>query len=618
MATRYVALGPLLSGEGSRAFLGLRIADGEATPCALVWVPEQVMQEPELSEQLRRDTSRAAALVHPNVMRVFGLIEVDEGLARVTEFADGESLRRILDVAKRLPGGFAARVLVDAALGVQYAHVAANEDGTPLVHGDLRPETLLVSYHGVTKVTGYGALNVAPREMGGQRVMGRRLHCAPEQILGGRAAVTEQTDVYLLGLILYEVLTGSVPFADEKNFDKAVLNKNPPLLNSEFVPPSLRPVIGKAMAKKGLNRYQTVQAFREAIEEAIGELPDHAELGAFLSKAFESDDARAARKRELDAGIQEWVVKKGLKLVLPPPPPPPPPRPPKPAPVEAAAPPPAPVPEPASPADPTTPAAAPAPVAQVAQPPAPQPAPAREEEPPPPPPAKRGAPTWAIAIPAMVVAVAVAYWLGHRTAAPEKIDYSKLAAAVAAGADAASPPLAIAPPTPDLPKVEPTPPAKIEPPKIEPAAREPEVQLVLPAEKPKLEVVVEPPVTVSVDGKLVGRTPLKVDISPGPHRLALAEPGLGIQLVRAITIKPGPNRIALTIGKGAVTLDAPAGCEVKVDGRAVGRTPLPGPVEVYEGSHKIQVSVNGAHWQQAFSLNAGEKMNFEVETHTGE
>src|SRR4030043_235946 len=110
MATRCIPLGPLFSGEGSRAFLGLRITDGE-------------------------------------------------------------SLRRVLEVTKRLPGGLAARIAVDAALGVQYAHLGGNEDGTALVHGDLRPETLLVSYAGVTKVSGYGALTVAPKETGGKRVM---------------------------------------------------------------------------------------------------------------------------------------------------------------------------------------------------------------------------------------------------------------------------------------------------------------------------------------------------------------------------------------------------------------------------------------------------------------
>ncbi|MGC4121726.1 MAG: protein kinase [Myxococcales bacterium] len=442
MATQYIALGPMLSGEGSRAFIGLRIADGEASPCALIWVPEATLHEPEKIEQLKRDTARAAGLVHPNIVRVYGLVEIEPSLARVVEFADAESLRKVLDVTKRLPTPFAALAACDAALGVQYAHVAGNEDGTPLVHGDLRPETMLTSYNGRTKVSGYGALNVAPKEMGGKRVMGRRLHCAPEQIIGGREAVTVTTDVYLLGLILYECLTGSIPFADDKNFDKAVLAKQLPLLNSELVPPKLRPVIGKAMAKKGPQRYASVQEFRAAVEEAV-ELPDHADFAEFLSREFKVDDARLARQKVIDNGMEEWVLKKGFRIAPAPPPPPrrkpkpvePPPAPAQvapapalPAPVASA---PAPAPAQVAPAvaaaAPAQPAASPAPApiapAPAAPAAAPPPAPAPVRADPHAVPAVQAAPAkparspWVIVVPVMVAGLGVAFWLGKRLAA---------------------------------------------------------------------------------------------------------------------------------------------------------------------------------------------------------
>ncbi len=654
MATRYVALGPLLSGEGSRAFLGLRIVDGEASPCALIWVPEHVMMEPELVEQLRRDTSRAAALVHPNVVRVHGLIEVDEGLARIVEFADAESLRRIVDVSERLPPGFAARVAVDAALGVQYAHLAGNEDGSPLVHGDLRPETLLVSYFGVTKVSGYGALGVAPKEMGGKRVMGRRLHCAPEQVLGGRQAVTPQTDVYLLGLILYECLTGEIPFRGEKDFDKAVLNKQPALLNSEYIPPKLRPVVGKAMAKKGNLRFPTVQAFREAVEEAMGEIPDHAEFAAFLEKAFQADDLRAARRRELENGFNEWVIKKGLRRAPPPTPPAPSPKrvTAAPAPVvepasvaAVAAPPPVPTPAPVAPAAAAEPPPAPlppkAPVAAAPPPvsaPTPTPTPPAVAPPAPPrpapvparpvvapvvvagaePPRKEG--PWLLAVPVLLVVVAGAFYLGQRSTKPEP------QAPKQAAAPADAPPKTA--PSPELAVVDPKPAAS---PRVgSPDPVRPEVKVPVPAaapladlpalrpEIPTLEVVVDPPMTVAIDGRVMGKSPLKTEVPTGTHKVTLTDPAQGLSLVRTVSVKPGANRLSLKLGRGQVTVSAPAGAEVRIDGRVVGQAPLPGPVTVVEGSHRIQVNVNGARWQQAFTLGDNETMNFEVETHGGE
>src|SRR5579871_4186601 len=168
MAVRYQAIGPLLAGEGSRAFLGLEVFDdGRAYPVVLVWLPEGAERDKTLFEKIRRETEHAAKLDHPNIVHVHGFGVLDEGHARVVEFADGETLRKIIERAGKVPPLMAAKLIADAATGVHYAHVAGNDDGTPLVHGDLRPETMLISFSGVTKVTGYGALAFAPREMGG-------------------------------------------------------------------------------------------------------------------------------------------------------------------------------------------------------------------------------------------------------------------------------------------------------------------------------------------------------------------------------------------------------------------------------------------------------------------
>ena len=97
---RYQALGPLLAGEGSRAFIGLEISkDGRADPVVLVWVPEGADKDPVLLERIKRETEHAAKLDHPNIVRVAGFASLDEGFARVVEFADGESLRKLLELA---------------------------------------------------------------------------------------------------------------------------------------------------------------------------------------------------------------------------------------------------------------------------------------------------------------------------------------------------------------------------------------------------------------------------------------------------------------------------------------------------------------------------------------
>ncbi|HZI04512.1 MAG TPA: protein kinase, partial [Archangium sp.] len=222
----YQSLGSLMPGEGARPFLALALQEGAAPrPVVLVWAPAEVAQDAMQRARLERETERAVVFEHPNILRVHGLVTLEGRLARVTEYADGEPLRLVLEAAQRLPPAFAALVAADVAMGLHYAHVAGNDDGTPLIHGDLRPETVMVSFNGVCKVSGYGALGVAPRELNGRRVRNQRLYIAPEQLMGGREASSVLTDVFLLGLLLYECLSGRKPFQDSIERDKAVLNR---------------------------------------------------------------------------------------------------------------------------------------------------------------------------------------------------------------------------------------------------------------------------------------------------------------------------------------------------------------------------------------------------------
>ncbi|HYO58835.1 serine/threonine-protein kinase, partial [Archangium sp.] len=310
---RYHPLGPLLAGEGSRAFLGLALEAGTPPrPVVLVWAPPELARDPELSSQLERETQRAAVLEHPNILRVHGLVSLEAGLARVTEFADGESLRRVLEVRPRIPPTFAALIVSDVAMGIHYAHLAGNDDGTPLLHGDLRPETVMVSFNGVCKVTGYGALTVAPRERNGRRVRNRRNYTAPEQLMGGREAVTTRTDVFLLGLMLHECLSGRMPFQDAPDSDQAILTRQLPPLPSD-VPRPLAEVVRHATGRLANERYSSALEFREAVVAAVEGLPSAESFSEFLSQLFPPDhDARATRRQMLEIGLADVARRASL------------------------------------------------------------------------------------------------------------------------------------------------------------------------------------------------------------------------------------------------------------------------------------------------------------------
>lgn len=571
---RYQALGPLLAGEGSRAFLGLELAqDGKAQPVVLVWVPEHAVRDPALFALTRQETEQAAQLDHPNIIGVRGLATLEEGVARVVEFVDGESLRRILDIAGPLPPPLAARIICDAATGVHYAHVAGREDGQPLVHGDLRPETLIISFTGISKVSGYGALPVAPKEHGGQRVLGRRVHAAPEQVIGGREAAIRQTDVYLLGIALYECLTGIVPFRGEPDFDRAVLSKPLPTLEAPEAPSALKEVIARATAKKAADRYETALELREAIERAFGSLPSSGELAAFLERFFpSSDDARVARRRVIENGIAE-LARRQWERPAPSP---------RPAPARASEEPERPVTAPVRTSDgPTGPSRAPRFAAAVLI------------------LAGLGAvlALTARAPGANPPAVEVPPVAAQTRAEPESTDAATEAQpAQALGADAAS--------HHDGGEVAAS--ADAESP-VELAA-------LVPPALPRLELVVEPEVDLEIDGKPAGRSPFRGELAPGRHVVKLTDRALGISMIRSVTVKPkGTTEEFISVPKGYVSVSAPDGAVVFIDGRRLGTAPLKTDISVYEGRHRIVVTVGKARWQQPFSVRADERMYFNVE-----
>jgi len=586
---RYQPLGPLLAGEGSRAFLGLEINGLGARPVVLVWVPEEISDNADTLAKLRQETAMAAKLDHPHVIRVHGLADLDGGLARVVEFVNGESLRRILDACKRLPAAMAVRIVADAAQGVHYAQQMGAQDGSVLIHGELRPETLLVSFEGVCKVTGYGAVLTAPKELGGQRIPGRRLHAAPEQVVGGRKAMNPQTDVYLLGVILYECLTGAVPFSDQKEVDRAILNRPLPVPSPDVMPVSIFQVIKQAMSKKASERYPTSLAFREALERAAGQIASREELAAYLVKLFPEDHpARAARRLEIEAGMAEV--------------------------------------ERTSAAPPVTAATA-------------APSPARP----------RVSLQLAIALGAATLLGILGYLflpptsqrsdapplvtggtrpatdnggavvstesLGKQVPAAKQTAVDRLDAAVTAGSPAA----AIDNSAPDASVVSAS--------AADSVGQDASVALAATQDSNAaasdagvaplmsfVDIAVEPAVDVSLNGRPLGKSPVQLSLPVGKHTVQLNDPERLIHVSRTFTVGPkSKTSVRLALRTGFVKVTAPQGAQISIDDKTMGTAPIE-EFSLFEGRHRILVIHQSAKWQQAFSVKPDEHLTFTVES----
>ncbi len=595
MAFRYQALGPLQAGEGSRAFLGLAVSeDNKARPVVIIWVPEAAQTDATLLAKIQRETEHAAKLDHPNIVSVLGFASLEEGNARVVEFADGESLRKIAEAGKKLPARIAAKLICDACTGVHYAHIAGNDDGVPLVHGDLRPETMLISFSGVTKITGYGALAFAPRDIGGQRVKGRRVHSAPEQIIGGREAISIPTDVYLLGLTLYECLTGIVPYADQGDyFDHAVLTLPLPPAPPGDVSPELEKVIIKACAKKALERYPHPLALREAIEAAVGrDIATTEEVSTYLESLFpESHDLRAARRHTIDAGIADFVRRQWASSDK------------------------APVTQQAMPAI----KLAPPPVAMLrAAPPMPtQKAPVvafaspdeDDDE-------KRESSMGWVVFAAVIVAGLGIWYFWHVQNRPlgqselredpvssrsDSVDAAVVAlidpSVAVRGSNDSGASLAIeAAPVVDASVA------------ATAALANPVV-----AANVAVDLDASPPVDVVIDGEVKGRTPWHGSYPPGRRPVSLVNKPLGINTGRVLMLRAGENySTKFTFEKGTVAVNAPEGAVIYIDNVKMGVAPLKADLSVYEGGHRIMVMVGESKWSEGFNMLPQQRVNFDV------
>ena len=633
---RYHPLGPLLSGEGSRAFLGLALENGASPrPVVLIWAPQEVAQNPDLTEKLRRETNRAVVFDHPNILRVHGLASLEQGLARVTEYADGETLRRVMEVTPRVPPPLAAKIVADTAMGIHYAHMAGNDDGTPLVHGDVRPETVIISYTGVVKVTGYGALGVAPRERGGRRVRNRRKYSAPEQLLGGRDAVDVRTDVFLLGLTLYELLTGKIPFKDAKDADTATLTEALPPLPLT-VPRGLDEVVHKATAKRANERYSSALALREAIVGAMGDLPRQDVLATFMNRLFPpTDEARSARNKVLEFGIAEAQKQAGA-----------------PKPATGSTPTVAPasqaptsstkvptIPPARAPGSQPPPSAPPATGSAAVRPPAPpMGAPASAAPPPPaaaqpeaaPPPPGPVPPTAAPRASRSRIPLVLASLLLICVAAAVVATRGQIPAELPAlwekyGAGISTPAVTPPPPVDPLALADAGMPDDAGTPEEDGGVADAGMELLPDGGMDggedggvdggtELELIVDPRVeALFTDGGTLGRTPLIAPLLPGKYVLALSNSSLGIQTARTVTVGPeGRTTVRIYLTKGFVNIRAPEGASVVVDGRTVGKAPVE-ELDLYEGHHRLVVIVNGARWQKSFSVEPNARVNFTVD-----
>src|SRR4051812_49017132 len=238
---------------------------------ALKVLHEQYTGDEEYIERFRREARSVAALSHPNIVTVIDRGDHEGRQFIVFEYIEGENLKRLIERRGPAPVATALELAMQIARGLSFAH----QQG--LVHRDVKPQNVLLNGDGQAKVTDFGiarSLDVQHGMTQTGTVLGTSDYIAPEQAQGQR--VDEHSDVYSLGVVLYELLTSEVPFPGENFVAVAMrhINEEPPsvLGKRPDVSPRLDEAVRRAMAKRPEDRFPTMDAFCGELEACLAEL----------------------------------------------------------------------------------------------------------------------------------------------------------------------------------------------------------------------------------------------------------------------------------------------------------------------------------------------------------
>ncbi|MBS2030480.1 MAG: protein kinase [Deltaproteobacteria bacterium] len=309
---RYQVLAKIAAGGMAEVYLtrtqGLA---GFSKVAAVKRILPHVAQNPEFMQLFVNEANLCLQLSHPNIVETLEFSQDGDSYFLAMEYVDGATLRDLLraaaDKGQRLPMGVALKIISLTLEGLGYAHALRDNAGKlqNVVHRDISPHNVLVARSGAVKVADFGIAKAAsvPSLTKTGQVRGKVRYMSPEQINVG--PLDSRSDLFAVGITLFEVLTGHRPFAGESEAEAMVsITNEPPTPLSQYlpqVPEGLQAVLDRALAKNPADRYADagqMQADVEVVLVKLGQSVKGADIAAVVGALCE-------RRADLAAAIAD-------------------------------------------------------------------------------------------------------------------------------------------------------------------------------------------------------------------------------------------------------------------------------------------------------------------------
>lgn len=307
IAGRYHLLERL--GDGSTATTYLAEDELLGRRVAVKLFRSEYLVDPRDRARFEREARAAAAVSHPNIVQVFDVGQEGDTRYLVMEWVDGTDLKRLIRERAPLPADEAVRVALDLLRGLAAIHRAG------IIHRDVKPQNVLIDRSGRAKLADFGIARTV-RDTGLTEtgsVIGTAAYMAPEQATG--RAVSPATDLYAAGVILYELLTGRLPFAGENPLEVLYQHVHeppiPPRRHNPAISPALEAVVLRALAKSPEERFRSAEAMAAALEAAVAS-PQKVPPGIALVPPL----PRRAQSRALARPAQRAAGRSGWQSIL--------------------------------------------------------------------------------------------------------------------------------------------------------------------------------------------------------------------------------------------------------------------------------------------------------------